>query len=136
VRIFKTASRYVLAIFFVGAGITHFTNPDFYLRIVPPYLPWHAAVVDVSGVAEILLGTMLMFPHLQRIAGWGLILLLIAVFPANIYVYQHQDLSPGSPVFHLLRLPLQGVLILWAFWYTRPGRLPTAQPSPALPQES
>ncbi|HEV3302682.1 MAG TPA: MauE/DoxX family redox-associated membrane protein [Planctomycetaceae bacterium] len=132
-RIFKTVSRYVLAIFFVGVGITHFTNPDFYLKIVPPYLPWHAVLVEVSGVAEILLGTMLIFPHLQRIAGWGLILL--AVFPANIYVYQHQDLIPGSSFFHLLRLPLQGVLILWAFWYTRPDRLP-AQPNPTSPVEA
>jgi len=135
-RIFKTVSRYVLAIFFVGAGITHFTNPDFYLKIVPPYLPWHAALVDVSGVAEILLGRMLMFSDLQRIAAWGLILLLVAVFPANIYVYQHQDLIPGSPVFHLLRLPLQGVLILWAFWYTRPDRPRAAQPNPASPVEA
>ena len=128
-RMFKIVSRSVLAIFFVGAGITHFTNTGFYLKIVPPYLPWHAALVDVSGVAEILLGTMLIFPPLQRVAGWGLMLLLIAVFPANIYVYQHQDLIPGSPTFHLLRLPLQGVLILWAFWYTRRARPLAAQPT-------
>jgi uncharacterized membrane protein len=136
VRIFKTLSRYALAMLFVTSGLLHFATPDFFLKIVPPYLPWHLTLVNVSGAAEILLGTMLMFRDLQRIAAWGLILLLIAVFPANIYVYQHQELMPDvAPLMHLLRLPLQGVLILWAFWYTRPGRLPTAQPSPASPAE-
>jgi uncharacterized membrane protein len=131
-RILKTLSRYLFATFFVGAGFMHFANPDFYLKIMPPYLPWHLELVYASGVAEILLGAMLMFNNLQRIAGWGLILLLVAVFPANIYVYQHQaELFPEvSPLLHLLRLPLQGLLILWAFWYTRPAR-PRANEAPS-----
>jgi uncharacterized membrane protein len=133
-RIFKTLSRYVFAIFFVSAGFLHFAIPDFYLKIMPPYIPLHLEVVYFSGVAEILLGAMLMFSDLQRVAGWGLILLLIAVFPANIYAYQHQEVLPGSPLLHLLRLPLQGLLILWAYWYTRPDRLPSVQPVPAEPQ--
>jgi uncharacterized membrane protein len=136
-RIFKTLSRYVFAIFFVAAGLMHFANPDFYLKIMPDYIPqhWHLELVYVSGVAEILLGALLMFSDLQRIAGWGLILLLIAVFPANIYAYQHQELIPASPLVHLLRLPLQGLLILWAFWYTRPDRTRSpVQPVPAEPQ--
>jgi uncharacterized membrane protein len=130
-RILKTLSRYLFATFFVGAGLMHFANPDFYLKIMPPYIPWHLELVYASGVAEILLGAMLMFNNLQRIAGWGLILLLIAVFPANIYVYQHQaELFPNvSPPLQLLRLPLQGLLILWAFWYTRPAR-PRANEAP------
>jgi uncharacterized membrane protein len=90
----------------------------------------------VSGVAEIVLGAMLMFSDLARIAGWGLILLLIAVFPANVYVYQHQDLIPASPTLQLLRLPLQGVLIVWAFWYTRPGRWRVEQANPEAPPEA
>jgi uncharacterized membrane protein len=135
-KIIKTLSRYVFAIFFVGGGFLHFAIPDFYLKIMPPYLPWHLTLVYVSGVAEILLGTMLMFSDVQRIAGWGLILLLIAVFPANIYVYQHQELATDvSPLLQLLRLPAQGVLILWAFWYTRPVRPRAVQPSPAPTQE-
>jgi uncharacterized membrane protein len=77
---------------------------------------------------------MLMFSDVQRLAGWGLISLLIAVFPANIYAYQHQELLPAAPLLHLLRLPLQGLLILWAYWYTRPDRLPPVQPVPAEPQ--
>jgi uncharacterized membrane protein len=136
-RTFKTISRFVFAVSFVGAGIAHFVNPNFYLKIMPPYIPQHQLMVDLSGVAEILLGVMLMVPQLQRIAGWGLILLLIAVFPANIYAYQHQDLFPGDPhpLLHLLRLPLQGLLILWAFWYTRPDRSKTAPADLAPPQD-
>jgi uncharacterized membrane protein len=134
VRNFKTISRYLFAIIFVAGGFRHFAIPDFYLKIMPPYIPWHLTMVNLSGVAEILLGTMLMFSDLQRIAGWGLILLLIAVFPANIYAYQHQDVLPAPALLHLLRLPLQGLLILWAFWYTRPARPRSVQPIPAEPQ--
>jgi uncharacterized membrane protein len=133
-RIFKTISRYIFAAFFVGAGIMHFVWPEFYLKIMPPYIPRHQLMVDLSGVAEILLGAMLMFRDLQKFAGWGLILLLIAVFPANIYVYQNQDLFPASPLFHLLRLPLQGVAILWAYWYTRPDR-PKPTPGDVAPPQ-
>ena len=136
-RLFKTLLRYVFAMIFVGAGFLHFVIPDVYMKIMPPYLPGHLTLVYVSGVAEILLGAMLMFSDLQKLAGWGLILLLIAIFPANIYLYQHQDLAPNvSPLLHLLRLPLQGVLILWAFWYTRPDRPPAARPNPASPVEA
>ena len=134
-RIFKTVSRYLFAMIFVGGGFLHFVIPDVYMKIMPPYLPWHLTLVYLSGVAEILLGAMLMFSDLQRLAGWGLILLLIAIFPANIFLYQHPDLTPDvSPLLHLLRLPLQGVLILWAYWYTRPDRPAAAQLSPT-PQE-
>jgi uncharacterized membrane protein len=135
-KIIKTFSRYVFAIFFVGGGFLHFAVPDLYIKIMPPYLPWHLTLVYVSGVAEILLGAMLMFSDLQRLAAWGLILLLIAVFPANIYLYQHQDLAPNiSPLLQLLRLPAQGLLILWAFWHTRPVRPRAVQPSPEPTQE-
>ncbi len=127
-RIFKTLSRYVFAASFVAAGIMHFVRPDFYLKIMPPYIPLHLEMVYLSGVAEILLGAMLMFRDTERLAGWGLIALLIAVFPANIYAYQHQDLLPAPPLLHLLRLPLQGLLILWAYWYTRPDRPRPVQP--------
>jgi uncharacterized membrane protein len=118
----KTASRFVFGNFFIGAGLWHFAHTDFYMKIMPPYLPWHLALVYVSGVFEIALGEMLLFRRTQWLAAWGLILLLIAVFPANIYAYQHQEIIPAPPLFHLLRLPLQAVLILWAYWYTRPDR--------------
>jgi uncharacterized membrane protein len=135
-RILKTLSRYLFATFFVAGGFLHFAIPDVYLKIMPAYLPWHLTLVYLSGVAEILLGAMLMFSDLQRIAGWGLILLLIAIFPANIFLYQHQDLAPNiSPLLQLLRLPAQGLLILWAYWYTRPQRARGVQPILAPVQE-
>ncbi len=125
-RLAKTILRFIFALFFVGTGITHFSNPDFFLKIMPDYIPQslHWPAVAISGVAEIVLGILLMISRTMRLAGWGLIALLIAVFPANIYVYQHhQDIFPNSnPVLHLLRLPLQGVMIAWAWWYTRPDR--------------
>src|ERR1022692_2477153 len=117
----RTISKWLLALFMVGAGTMHFINPDFYLKIMPPYLPLHLGLVYLSGVCEIALGLLLLVPRLSRFAAWGVIALLIAVFPANIYVYQHQDVLPAPPILHLMRLPLQGVFILWAFWHTRRG---------------
>ena len=118
----KAASKYVLAIFMIVAGIMHFANPAFFLKIMPPYLPFHYNLVLVSGVFEFLLGVLLLVPKCSRLAAWGIVALLIAVFPANLYVYQHQDILPASPIVHLLRLPLQGVFILWAYWHTRPAK--------------
>ena len=131
----KTVSRYIFAVFFVAAGVMHFVRPGFYLKIMPPYVPLHLELVYLSGVCEIVLGAMLLVRRLAPLAGWGLILLLIAIFPANIYVYQHQELVPGTPILHLLRLPLQAFLILWAYWYTRPDIRP-AQPASAVASRS
>ncbi len=119
---FKTVSKFVLAIFMVVAGTMHFINPDFYMKIMPPYLPWHRELVFLSGVCEVALGLLLLVPRCSRLAAWGIIALLIAVFPANIYVYRHQEVLPAPPLLHLLRLPLQGVFILWAYWHTRAVR--------------
>jgi uncharacterized membrane protein len=116
----KTVLKYVQGAFYVVAGMNHFINPGFYLKIMPPYLSWHEFLVFISGIFEVLLGVLLVIPRTTRLAAWGLIALLIAIFPANIYVYQHQDVFPDvSPTFHLVRLPLQAVFILWAWWYTR-----------------
>jgi uncharacterized membrane protein len=109
----------VFAALFIIAGVSHFVATDFFLKIMPPYLPFHLPLVLVSGVIEILLGILLLVPRYSRLAAWGIIALLIAVFPANIHVYQHQELFPLPWFVLLLRLPLQGVLILWAFAYTR-----------------
>ena len=117
----KTASKFLMAIFMVGAGTMHFVKPDFYMKIMPPYLPLHLELVYLSGFFEVGLGLLLLVPRFSRLAAWGIIALLIAVFPANIYLFQHQELLPASPMLHLLRLPLQAVFILWAFWLTRPS---------------
>ena len=74
------------AVFYVVAGALHFIKPEPYLRIMPPYIPWHVAMVRVSGVSEILGGLGLLVPETRRTAAWGLTAPLIAVFPANIHM--------------------------------------------------
>src|SRR5437879_1960073 len=108
----KLASKYVLGMFFVLAGVMHFRAPEFYLKIMPPYVPWHLELVYLSGVFEVLLGAMLLVPATTNLAAWGLIALLIAVFPANLHMALNTDqYSNISPILLWLRLPLQGLLI-------------------------
>lgn len=112
-------SRAVLALFFVGAGVAHFLSPRPYLAIMPKSLPWPTALVYISGVAEIAGGAGLLFTRTRKIATLGLIGLLVAVFPANIYAAQQGMEVAGRPVpgwILWLRLPLQGVLILWVYF--------------------
>ena len=117
---FKLVTRILMGLLFVAAGVNHFANPEFYLRIMPPYLPWPFALVVISGVAEVVLGVGLLFSRTKRYAAWGLIALLIAVFPANLHMAAHPELYPDMPAIALyLRLPLQALLVLWAYWYTR-----------------
>jgi uncharacterized membrane protein len=119
----KTVMRFTLGGLFVLAGILHFLSPDKYLRIMPPYLPWHPELVAVSGAFEVALGVLLLIPRVSALAAWGLIALLIAVFPANIHMAINTELFPEFPPTALwIRLPLQGVLIAWAYWFTRPVR--------------
>ena len=81
-------------------------------------MPLHDELVLVSGVCEVLLGAALLIPRYSQLAAWGIVALLIAVFPANWYLYQHQEILPASPIMHMLRLPLQGLFMLWAYWHT------------------
>ncbi len=107
----------LLCFFFIAAGVNHFVSPGVYLKIMPEYLPWPLALVYVSGFFEGLGGTGLAIPRLQRAAGWGLIALLIAVFPANIHMLMNADKFPAIAYWALVvRLPLQGVLIAWVWW--------------------
>jgi len=117
----RTVSKCLLASFMVGAGVMHFVNPEFFLKIMPPYLPLHSDLVIISGICEIVLGVLLLVSQSSRLAAWGIVALLIAVFPANIYLFQNQQLMPAPQFVHLLRLPLQGVFILWAYCLTRPA---------------
>ena len=121
-RKLKIILKYLLCVFFVAAGLNHFINPSPYLKIMPPYLPWHLFLVYLSGFFEVALGLLLLAPAFSRAAAWGLIALLIAVFPANIQMATNPELYPDiSPLALWLRLPLQAVFIAWAFWYTRPA---------------
>jgi uncharacterized membrane protein len=118
--------KYLMAAFYVLAGINHFLNPALYLKIMPPYLPWHRVLVGLSGVCEIALGLLLLVPRWTRWAAWGLIALLIAVFPANLHMVAHPELYPEIPAAALwARLPLQAVLMAWAYVYTRPEPPPS-----------
>lgn len=115
----KIVSKALLAVFLIFAGIMHFLRPEFFVRIVPPYLPFPMALVLISGALEIILGASLWIPCFSPVAAWGIIALMLAVFPANIYLFQHQEILPAPPFVHLLRLPMQAVFILWAYWHTR-----------------
>lgn len=118
----KLILKYLFAVFFVLAGLNHFINTAFYLRIMPPFLPWHLLLVYLSGVIEIVLGVMLLFPRFTRMAAWGLIALLIAIFPVNINMaVNHELYSEYSATALWIRLPLQFILLAWAYWYTLPA---------------
>ncbi|MDB5811220.1 MAG: conserved rane protein of unknown function [Betaproteobacteria bacterium] len=116
----KEILRWTYGILFALAGANHFVHTQFYASIMPPYLPWHTGLVYISGVCEIVLGLMLPFQRLAPFAAWGMIALIIAVTPANLHMALHADRYPDLSVAALwLRLPLQLVLIAWAYWYTR-----------------
>jgi uncharacterized membrane protein len=113
------------AIFYVFAGTLHFLRPEPYLKIMPPYIPWHATMVRLSGFFEILGGLGLLIPRTRRAAAWGLVALLVAVFPANVYMATN-PIEAGAaglaPMLRWGRLPLQVFLVWWLLWCTRPRR--------------
>ena len=118
----KRVLLWIMAAFYIVAGVMHFLHPDFYLPMMPHYLPWHGALIFLSGVAELGLGVAVLIPSLRPLAAWGIILLLIAIFPANLHIALHNvpvfGAAEGAGILNWVRLPLQGVLILWAWWYT------------------
>jgi uncharacterized membrane protein len=108
--------RLPLALFFVGAGIMHFVKPRAYEAIVPDALPAHREIVAVSGVAEIAGGLAVLPARSARPAGWGLIALLIAIFPANVNMAVNAERFRQVPEALLwLRLPVQALLIAWVW---------------------
>lgn len=111
----------IFAAIFIAGGILHFVIPKFYLKMMPDYIPYHKAAVYVSGVCEIALGVMLMIEATSVIAAWGLIVLLIAVFPANLNMAVNAEkFAPTKPLALWLRLPIQGLLLYWAYQYASP----------------
>src|SRR5262249_17312208 len=130
----KRVLLYVQAGFYLLASVPHFLAPGAYLPMMPDYLPAHAELVFLSGVAEALCGLGLLLPPPPRLAAWATIALLIAIFPANIHVALHDvplfGAKEGAGALNWLRLPLQGVLIAWAWWYTREPEV-TPRPVPA-----
>jgi uncharacterized membrane protein len=120
----KPALRVLLAAGMIGAGLLHFTFPAPYVRIVPAFLPSPLALVHASGAFEILGGAGLLVERTRRWAAWGLVALFVAVFPANVNMAVHRIGFDGPPWVLWARLPLQGVLVAWAWWYTRDAPRP------------
>lgn len=116
-------SRYSLiglSVLFVAAGLNHFVNLDFYLPMMPVYLPAHRELILLSGALEILGGLAVLIRAWRPMAGWALILIMIGVFPANLHMALNPADFPDVPIWFLyVRLPLQGVLIWWAWRATR-----------------
>ncbi len=110
--------QYLLGILFAIAGVMHFTKPKIYERIMPPYIPEPKTMVLLSGIAEMVLGFMLLNVETQWIAAWGIIVLLVSFFSVHIYMLQNEKASLKMPRWALwLRLPLQFGLIYWAYQY-------------------
>jgi uncharacterized membrane protein len=114
-------SRGLLALFFIGAGVNHFVNPRWYVAIVPPPLQKQAGrVAMLSGVAEIAGGAGVLLPWTRRLSGWGLVAVLAAVFPSNLYMASAPEQFKRIPRWALLaRLPLQPLMMWWALRATR-----------------
>jgi uncharacterized membrane protein len=110
----------VVFLWFMGGGVTHFTNADFYVAIMPPYIGWHLPVVYISGVFEILGAIGILIPSLRQWAGNGLFLLVICVTPANVHMWLNPQLFPDvSEIFLSIRLVVQVLLLALIWWSTR-----------------
>ena len=121
----KQPLLYVLGPAFIIAGVLHFIVPELYVQIIPPFFPVPLVLVYLSGLAEIAVGIGLLIPRTRQPAAWATVVLLVAIFPANIYMATHGVVIDGMPgggdpseLVRWGRLPLQGLLILWALWYT------------------
>ena len=110
---------YLMAAIYIVAGLNHFRVPGLYQRMIPPALPNPKALNILSGLAEFILGIALCVPAVSSWAALGIIALLVAVFPANVYMYTNERAGMGVPKWVLLlRMPLQLALIAWAYFYT------------------
>ena len=120
----KRILLWVMAAFYCFGGFKHLYNPDFYLAIMPPGLPNPEWLNVLSGLAEIILGVFILEPRVRVLAAWGIIALLIAVYPANLWVWVQNvgadGPGTGNATANLIRQPFQVLFIVWAWWYTRP----------------
>jgi uncharacterized membrane protein len=119
----KRIALFGLVVFFTGVGVLHFIDPDSFVAIMPAYLPWHLELVYLSGVFEIGLGLGVLVPKLRVWAGYGLVVLLVAVYPANINMALNAEpfIADGVSLgFIYARLPFQFLFMAWAIWATRP----------------
>ncbi|MEH6590284.1 MAG: DoxX family protein [Halioglobus sp.] len=128
----KTLGLAIVFAWFMGGGITHFTNPDFFVSIMPPWIGWHLEIVYISGVFEILGALGILVPSLRLWAGNGLLLLVVCVTPANVHMWMQPELFPDVPEVMLsVRLVVQ-VILLWVIWAsTRPKDINEVSQGPA-----
>ena len=111
-----------MSLLYVIVGIKHFTNTDFFVTIVPPIINCKEEVVLVSGLIEVILGILLLFNQTRKLAAWGIILLLITVFPANIYLYLSEIARETLSISKdqaLYRLPFQIPLMIISYWHSK-----------------
>lgn len=120
----KLISKILLAAFFILAGINHFRSPEFYLNIMPDYVPAHELMVQLSGVTEIVAGIMLLIPGLSRWGAWFIIAHLVVFFTVHFWMIQHAADRYAEVPLALLwaRIPLQVIFIVWAMWYISDGK--------------
>lgn len=113
-------SPYLIGVAFILAGVNHFLNPEFYLVMMPPILPAHELLNVASGALEVGLGVLLCIGKTRVFAAWSLILLLIAVYPANIYMAMEAGKSIDvEPWIAYIRLPFQFLFIWWVYLQTK-----------------
>jgi uncharacterized membrane protein len=128
-KILKYLGLAIVFLWFMLGGITHFTNADFFLAIMPPYIGFHQEIVYISGVLEILGALGILIPRLRQLAGNGLMLLVICVTPANVHMWMNPELFPDvPPLFLSLRLVVQVFLLALIWWSTRVSQ-------PAIPAD-
>lgn len=121
-RYFKLITIYFMSIAYAYVGVRHFIDPDFFLAIMPNYLTFHLEFVYLSGIAEVVLGLMLLSKKTRKMGSIGLIILLILVFPANIHLVQSelsQSILGVTKSQSIYRLPFQGLFILIAYWHSK-----------------
>ena len=117
---FKILFSCLMGFGYIWVGVSHFYNTEFFLKIMPPSFPFHLEAVYVSGFFEILFGTMLLYKKTRFLAGWGLIMLLVAVYPANIYLAQTNGAAMDiSATIAWARLPIQFIFIGIAYWHSK-----------------
>ena len=119
---YKLLTIYVMSIMYIFIGIRHFTDPQYFLDIVPPQLPSKLFLVYVTGLIEVVGGVAILAPKTRKVGAYLLIFVLVSVFPANIYLYVSetpQNLLGISKIDALIRMPFQAPLILLAFWHSK-----------------
>ena len=120
----KKIFLYLFAVSYVGAGVMHFIQPDFYMRIMPPYFPFPLLLIYLSGIVEIAVGILILFKKTRKIASWTTIAMLIAFLPVHVYMLQNaamfSDIGPEIGLW--IRFPVQAIFILWAWWLGRESK--------------